>query len=95
MQFRGCEKDIFGKQKQKKTEEEKGKVLYWPSSTVCSNCSNFKIYEQNDLKSLYCIVSLLYWVEPFQTVALNISLTKKSQKLKGIVTRQAFIYILK
>ena len=43
LQFRGCKKDIFGKKKQK-TEQGKGKVLYWPSSTVCSNCSNFKIY---------------------------------------------------
>ena len=48
LQFRGWEKDMFGKKKQKKAEQEKGKVLYWPSSTICSNCSNFKIYVQKN-----------------------------------------------
>ena len=45
------------------------------------------------LKSLYCIVNLLYWVEPFQTGAWNILLIKIiHQKFKGIATLQTFIY---
>ena len=45
------------------------------------------------LKSLYCIVNLLYWVEPFQTEAWNILLIKRIyQKFKGIATLQTFIY---
>ena len=118
LQFRGWEKDRFGKKKQIKAEQEKRKVLYWASSTVCSNCSNFKIYVQKKLftrlpklfihhidnklrwrillKFLYYIVSLLYWVEPFQTGAWNISSTKKIyRKFKGIVTRQHKCQLLK
>ena len=34
------------KKQQKKAEQEKGKVLYWSSSAVGSNCPNFKIYVQ-------------------------------------------------
>ena len=97
-------KKIYLKKKTKKAEQERGKVLYWPSSTVCSNCSNFKIDVQNIYPTSQTLISifvdascsnLFIALSIFQTVAWNILLTKKiCQKFKGIVTRQAFIYTL-
>ena len=48
--FKACNLEVVKKihleKSNKKAEQEKGKVLYWHFSTVCSNYSIFKIYMQ-------------------------------------------------
>ena len=105
LQFRGCEKDIFGKKKQKKQNRKREKYFIDlpPQYAVTvrilrSMCKIFIYSTSQTLISIFVDASssnLFIALSIFQTVAWNILLTKKiRQKFKGIVTRQAFIYTL-
>ena len=63
--FKVCNLQVMNKiylekrsEKNRTVKEKSTLLLYWPSSTVCSDCSNFKVYVQK--KIIYPTYQTLY-----------------------------------